>query len=144
METSQLYTWATTTRVLNQQRTTPCSTSAAFLHSEGTVTFELEEANRTPLCLLHAQHPDAYRYVPRNRVDDLLAHAREARDRWTNQLIIHKGQPPAAQWTQYQGVLRHLAGEVAKVLTDRRPSTPRPPGRSAKRPGVGGVRHDPR
>lgn len=25
---------------------------------------------------------------------------------------------PAAQWTQYQSVLRHLAREVAQILTD--------------------------
>lgn len=121
METSQLYTWATSTRVLNEQRTTPCVVGAAFLHSEGTVVFELQQASgapRAPLCLLHAQHPDAYRYVPRTRVDELLAQASTARERWTNQLIIHKGQPPIAQWTQYQGVLGHLASEVAQVLTD--------------------------
>lgn len=117
METSQLYTWATTARVLNEQRVTPCSVDGAFLHSEGTVTFELSQA-RAPFCLLHAEHPDAYRYVPRARVDDLLSQAGSARDRWTTQLIIHRGQPPADLWKQYQGLLRHLAGEVARVLAD--------------------------
>jgi hypothetical protein len=117
METSKLYAWATNTRVLNEQRATRCSVEGAFLHSEGTVTFELSHA-RAPFCLLHARHPDAYRYVPRVRVDDLLSQAGSARDRWTTQLIIHRGQPPADLWSQYQGLLRHLAGEVSRVLAD--------------------------
>lgn len=123
METSKLYAWATSARVLNDQRATPCSQSTAFLHSEGTVTFELTQAP-APVCLLHAQHPDAYRYVPRDRVDALLRQAAEARDRWTTQLIIHKGQPPADQWKQYQGGLHHLAAEVTNVLTDLRDAVP--------------------
>lgn len=94
METSKLYTWAISTRVLNAQRATPCAQSAAFLHSEGTVTFDLTQSSAA-VCLLHAQHPDAYRYVPQDRVDALLRQAAEARDRWTTQLIIHKSQPPA-------------------------------------------------
>lgn len=123
METSKLYTWAIGTRVLNEQRATPCAQSAAFLHSEGTVTFELTQ---TPpaVCLLHAQHPDAYRYVPRDRVDALLRQAAEARDRWTTQLIIHQSQPPADQWNQYQSGLRQLAAKVTNVLTDLRDALP--------------------
>lgn len=123
METSKLYTWAISTRVLNAQRATPCAQSAAFLHSEGTVTFDLTQSSAA-VCLLHAQHPDAYRYVPQDRVDALLRQAAEARDRWTTQLIIHKSQPPADQWNQYQGGLRHLAAEVANVLTDLRDAVP--------------------
>jgi hypothetical protein len=123
METSKLYTWAISARVLNEQRMTLCSQTGAFLHSEGTVTFELAQT-REPACLLHAKHPEAYRYVPRDRVDALLRQAAEARDRWTTQLIIHKGRPPVEQWTQYQGGLRHLAGEVTNVLSDLRVALP--------------------
>ena len=114
---SQLFTWATTARVNNSQRATPCSVRDAFLHSEGTVTFDLKNS-RAPFCLLHARYLDAYRYVPRSRVEALLEQAAAAREHWTTRLIIYKGQPPQEPWVEYQGILRYLASEVAAVLRD--------------------------